>query len=128
MLHRLYYGYVSDILVPLGAYFILCLSEASLWFVRDWQVKSALVFGVASAAEVVDRDESRRAVGFRVTEECACSAGKPDWLAGLGCRSSYEGSIVSEAQHGDRANGSVTWAARCSWSSDWCVEKRFLAH
>lgn len=51
-LHGLYYGYASDILVPLGAYYILCLSEANLAFVRDWRAKAALVFGVASVAEI----------------------------------------------------------------------------
>jgi len=33
---RLYYSYASDILLPLAVYFLLCLSERNVQFLRDW--------------------------------------------------------------------------------------------
>ena len=50
---RFYYSYASDILLPLAAYFVLCLSEPRLPLLRDWRAKAALVSGVASTAEVL---------------------------------------------------------------------------
>ena len=43
-------GYLIDILLPFGFYFLLCLSQHSL--LRHWYVKASLVFGAASAVEV----------------------------------------------------------------------------
>jgi hypothetical protein len=51
--HRLYYGYASDLLLPLAMYFVLCLSERNLSFLGDWRVKAASVFAAASSAEVL---------------------------------------------------------------------------
>jgi hypothetical protein len=51
--HRLYYGYASDLLLPLAMYFVLCLSERNLGFLGDWRVKAAGVFTAASSAEVL---------------------------------------------------------------------------
>jgi hypothetical protein len=48
----LYYSYFSDIIVPFGMYFLLCLNEVSLRFLRDWRVKALLVFGLASLTEL----------------------------------------------------------------------------
>jgi len=44
-------GYLLDILVPFGFYFLLCLNDFSL--LRSWIVKSMLVFGAASFVEIV---------------------------------------------------------------------------
>ena len=52
-LFRLYCSYFSDIVVPFGGYFLLCLSDSRHRFLRDWRVKAVLVFAVASFAEVV---------------------------------------------------------------------------
>ena len=69
----LYYGYFSDIIIPFGMYFLLCMFEAqvraiilsdapeavkhrvspALAFLSDWRLKAALVFGVASFTEVL---------------------------------------------------------------------------
>jgi hypothetical protein len=69
----LYYGYFSDIVVPFGVYFLLCLVEErvraiilsdapeqvkravspALAFLSDWRMKALLVFGVASFTEVL---------------------------------------------------------------------------
>jgi len=43
-------GYLFDVLVPFGFYFLLCLNEFSL--LRHWIVKSILVFGAASSVEI----------------------------------------------------------------------------
>jgi len=42
-------GYLLDILVPFGFYFLLCLSKFPL--LKSWIVKSILVFGAASFTE-----------------------------------------------------------------------------
>ncbi len=52
-LFTLYYSYASDILVPLGMYFLLCLIEAQLVRLRAWQARALLVFAVASSSEVL---------------------------------------------------------------------------
>lgn len=51
--YRLYYSYASDILVPLAAYFLLCLGERNVQFLGDWRAKAILVFAAASAAEIL---------------------------------------------------------------------------
>ena len=43
-------GYLLDILVPFGFYFLLCLSKFPL--LKSWIVKSILMFGVASSTEI----------------------------------------------------------------------------
>jgi len=43
-------GYLLDILVPFGFYFLLCLSKFPL--LKSWIVKSILMFGVASFVEI----------------------------------------------------------------------------
>ena len=43
-------GYLLDILVPFGFYFLLCLSKFPL--LKSWIVRSILMFGVASFTEI----------------------------------------------------------------------------
>lgn len=43
-------GYLLNILIPFGFYFLLCLTELSL--LRSWIVKSILVFGAAAFVEI----------------------------------------------------------------------------
>jgi hypothetical protein len=52
-LFTLYYSYFSDVVVPFGMYFLLCLNDVYFRFLRDWRVKAMLVFGVASSTEVM---------------------------------------------------------------------------
>jgi len=52
-LFELYYGYFSDIVIPFGVYFLLCVKDASFRWLRHWYAKALLVFVVASAAEVM---------------------------------------------------------------------------
>ena len=47
-----YYSYFSDILLPFGMYFILCLNDRSIPILRGWRTKSLLVFGAATATEI----------------------------------------------------------------------------
>lgn len=51
-LFTLYYSYFSDIVVPFGMCFLLCLNDLSLPFLRDWRVKALVVFAVSSLTEV----------------------------------------------------------------------------
>jgi hypothetical protein len=45
-------GYLIDILLPFGFYFLLCPSEKKLKFLKPWYVKSALVFLAGSIVEM----------------------------------------------------------------------------
>lgn len=46
------YSYFSDIIVPFGMYFLLCLNEVGFRFLRDWRVKAGVVFGISSLTEL----------------------------------------------------------------------------
>lgn len=48
---HLYYSYFSDILLPFTFYFMICVSEVQLPFLRPWVVKSMIVFIVPAIAE-----------------------------------------------------------------------------
>ena len=52
-LFTLYYSFFSDIVIPFGMYFLLCLEDVYFRFLKDWRVKAMLVFGVASSIEVM---------------------------------------------------------------------------
>jgi hypothetical protein len=52
-LFTLYYSFFSDIAIPFGMYFLLCLEGVYFRFLRDWRVKAMLVFGVAASTEVM---------------------------------------------------------------------------
>jgi hypothetical protein len=52
-LSTLYYSYFSDIALPFGFYFLLWMNDDRAPFLRDWRVKALLVFGVASATELL---------------------------------------------------------------------------
>ncbi len=43
-------GYLIDILLPFGFYFLLCLGDSR--FLRSWVVKGLLVFAATSAVEI----------------------------------------------------------------------------
>jgi hypothetical protein len=42
-------GYLIDILLPFGLYFLLCLDRIPL---KSWIIKSALVFGIGASVEI----------------------------------------------------------------------------
>ena len=47
-----YYSYFSDIVVPIGFYFLLCINDLTIPPLRPWWVKALLIFGAASGAEI----------------------------------------------------------------------------
>jgi hypothetical protein len=49
----LYSSYFSDIALPFGIYFLLWMNDGIVPFLRDWRVKAVLVFGIASATELL---------------------------------------------------------------------------
>ena len=51
--HNWYYSYFSDLALPFGFYFLLCMTEANFPPLRPWWLKAGLVFGAATAAEVL---------------------------------------------------------------------------
>jgi len=48
----LYYSYFSDIVIPIAIYFLLCISDITLPFLRGWRTKAAIVFLIAAATEI----------------------------------------------------------------------------
>jgi hypothetical protein len=52
-LYDLYYAYFSDVALPFGIYFLLCINELSFSFLRRWGVKAAIVFSAAATAEIL---------------------------------------------------------------------------
>ncbi len=50
---NLYYSYFSDMLLPFTFYFLICLNEISMPFLRHWAVKSAIVFILPAIAETL---------------------------------------------------------------------------
>lgn len=49
----LYYAYFSDVVVPFGAYFLLCQAELRMPILRGRPAKALVVLGVASLAELM---------------------------------------------------------------------------
>jgi len=49
----LYYSYASDIMIPIGFYFLLCINDLKKPFLREWYVKALLVFGVTTFTEIM---------------------------------------------------------------------------
>lgn len=51
-LFSLYAGYFSDIVLPFGCYFLLCMTEKDLAILKHWWVKSMMVFLLPAAVEI----------------------------------------------------------------------------
>jgi hypothetical protein len=51
--YRYYYSFASDIMLPFGAYFLLCMNEISLRFLRQWYIKVIIVFCVMTFSEIM---------------------------------------------------------------------------
>ena len=52
-LYNLYYSYASDLVLPFGAYFLLCMNEIKIRFIRKWYVKAIIVFAAMTFSEVM---------------------------------------------------------------------------
>lgn len=50
--YNLYYSYFSDIVLPMGAYFLLTLNEFSFPFLRKWFAKAGIIFAFTTFAEI----------------------------------------------------------------------------
>ena len=48
-----YYSYASDIMIPFGLYFLLCINESTMRFLRKWYVKALFVFGITTIIEIL---------------------------------------------------------------------------
>lgn len=48
-----YYSYFSDLSLPFAFYFLFCISADDFPWLRPWQVRAGLVFGLALAAEML---------------------------------------------------------------------------
>ena len=50
-LYNFYYSYFSDLILPFGCYFLLCMSELEIPILRRWEAKFAIAFLIPSIAE-----------------------------------------------------------------------------
>lgn len=48
-----YYSYASDILIPIGFYFLLSINDVQIRFLRSWKVKAIIIFGLSSLTEIM---------------------------------------------------------------------------
>ena len=48
-----YYSFASDIMLPFGAYFLLCMNEIQLRFLRKWYLKVIIVFSTMTFSEIL---------------------------------------------------------------------------
>ena|SRR3972149_11370753 len=53
LVYFLYNGYFTDLVQPFGLYFVLCLSEPWLAWMRPWWTKVLIVFLLPSAMEIL---------------------------------------------------------------------------
>jgi hypothetical protein len=48
----LYYSFFSDIVIPIGIYFLLCMDAVFIPRLKNWKTKAAVVFVIAAATEI----------------------------------------------------------------------------
>lgn len=48
-----YYSYFSDIIIPFGIYFLLCINEISIAILRLWKIKALIIFSATTFAETL---------------------------------------------------------------------------
>ena len=48
----LYYSYFSDIVIPIGIYFLLCINDVSIPYLKNWKTKASIVFVIAASTEI----------------------------------------------------------------------------
>ncbi len=54
-LYIYYYSFASDLILPFGSYFMLCMFETQLQFLRKWFVKALIVFAVMTFSEIMQK-------------------------------------------------------------------------
>ena len=48
-----YYSYASDLMLPFGVYFLLCMNELKVRILRNWYVKAFICFGAMTFSELL---------------------------------------------------------------------------
>ena len=51
--YLLYYSFASDMIIPFGMYFLLSINEVQIRFLRKWQTKAIIVFGISTFTEIM---------------------------------------------------------------------------
>jgi hypothetical protein len=49
----LYYSFASDVLIPIGFYFLLCMNDQRISILQKWSVKAIMIFGLATTIEIL---------------------------------------------------------------------------
>ena len=52
-LYLFYYSYISDLIIPFGVYFLLCINELYIKIFQKWYVKAAFIIGFTTLAEIL---------------------------------------------------------------------------
>ena len=52
-LYLLYYSYVSDLIIPFGFYFLLCINELTIKILQKWYVKASFIIGITALVEIL---------------------------------------------------------------------------
>jgi hypothetical protein len=52
-LYIYYYSFASDLILPIGSYFMLSMVEIQFRFLRNWFVKALIVFAVMTFSEIM---------------------------------------------------------------------------
>jgi len=52
-LYLMYYSYVSDLIIPFGIYFLLCINELYNKILRKWYIKATIILGFTTLVEIL---------------------------------------------------------------------------
>lgn len=52
-LYLFYYSYVSDLIIPFGIYFLLCIDELFIKILRKWYIKASIIWGITTLMEIL---------------------------------------------------------------------------
>lgn len=52
-LYLFYYSYISDIIIPFGIYFLLCINQYYIKILQKWYVKAAIIIGATTLVEIL---------------------------------------------------------------------------
>jgi hypothetical protein len=52
-LYIYYYSYASDLIIPIGIYFLLSMNEIQYRFLQKWYMKALIVFGLSTFTEIM---------------------------------------------------------------------------
>ena len=56
-LYTYYYSFASDLILPIGSYFLLSMNEIKIRFLRKWYVKAIIVFAAMTFSEIMQAFE-----------------------------------------------------------------------